>query len=127
MTVDTIIRKQHRWADAVSNIYMNAARFMYTAHEIDRAVQDHVWNNSEFKKLPRYAQSFVEGVRGYCDREHWKLIEYSYAIDGERLLLSDPKYRAIPSQEISEKWSHTGCHVYKSDVTKRFTALTKAE
>jgi hypothetical protein len=108
------------YADGMRNLYANAARFLWkieTISEARLAMKD----EPAYRRMPQWAKAFVDGVIYVLDKEHWKLVEYSYEINGVRYLLSDPKYRKFPAEEVNRLWTHTGAFAYKESPTTLFT------
>lgn len=121
MRTETVGRLERQFVNDVENIYNNAARFGWADSFIIEALKKNIYENPDFKRIPRYAQSFVFGAIHLLRQQHWKLVAYSYEIDGTRYLICEEAYRKFSPREVHEKWSHTGCFVYRNDKTKFFT------
>ena len=107
-------------AEDIMNIYANTLRFKWSSEALNNAYLLNILKNPNYKRLPRYSQSFLEGVRYVMDKQLWKELVYSYDIEGTRLALTDARYRKIPPNVITNKYLHTGAWVYKEDVNSIF-------
>ena len=121
MRVERVIKLEKLFAEEVHNIYKNAARFRWSADQINKYYKEGILENDLYRRLPRYSKTFIDGVRYILDKQHWSLVCYSYSIEGKRMLTSDPNYRKLSAKMVYERWSHTGCFVYIDDVTKFYT------
>jgi len=117
MSQDKISRLEKSFSEQIINIYMNAARFHWDANKVNEAVIT-VWTDSVYESLPRYAKSFVEGVCWKCDRDHWKLVVFSYEINGKRMAIDEERYQKVSPREVHEKWGDTGKYIYRDNKEK---------
>lgn len=117
---------ERRLAEAIHNIYMNSARFRWTHKFTNEAVVASIYGNPDYAKLPRYSQTFLDGVLHHCRYLHDKLIVFSYVVKGERLALDDPRYRQVDPSYIHEHCSKTGAFVYRDDTSKFWTEPEQA-
>ncbi len=58
---------------------------------------------------------------------HERHLVFSYEIDGTRMMITEERYRKVSPQVVHEKWSHTGCFVYKEDPTMLWTEPKSVE
>ncbi len=118
MKVERVTKLERRYAEAAHKIYENAARFMWDHDFVLRAIREGIYEESDYKQPPRYAQSFIAGVLHHCRHAHDKLTVYSYEVRGERLAITTEAYSEVSPQYIHEHCSHTGAFVYKDDHSK---------
>jgi hypothetical protein len=102
------------------NLYDNAKRFQWDSDFVNESVNKHI-RNDNYRKLPRYAQSHVDGALEALYKLHWRNVEFSYEIAGKRLSIRSEEYRKVKPQEVSELWSHTGAFIYIDSPNKLFT------
>jgi hypothetical protein len=114
---DKISKSENRFIDSICNIYLNAARFHWSQQKILDSIEFNVYDVPEYKKLPRYSQSKIEGGLCVLRKGHEKLLVFSYEIDGVRMTIREERYRKISPQIVHEKYSHTGAFVYRKDPT----------
>lgn len=117
MSRKRILELRQSFSHQIVNIYMNAARFHWDSSKVNEAVIA-IWNDSAYKNLPNYAKSFIDGVRWKCDKDHWKLVVYSYEIKGVRMAIDEERYRKVSPREVHEKWGDTGKYIYRDNKEK---------
>lgn len=126
MKLDKVIRLEKSFVEQAENIYNNGTRFCWSHDEINRHYREHILQNEDYRKMPRYAQSFVEGARHLLDKRLWKEVVFSYEVKGKRLATDSPKYRKYSAEYIHKHCSETGCFVYRSNPDKMFTFPTSS-
>jgi hypothetical protein len=77
-----------------------------------------VFKHPAWDKLPFTCHQYIMGADDVLMQLYWEHVEFSYVINGERLRLSDPKYRAFPPQDVD---CSTGAYVYKVPPHNLFT------
>ena len=121
MRHEQITKLEQSFVHDVHNIYQNAERFQWPDKVILEAISKNIYENEQFRRLPRYAKCFVRGVIYYLREMHWRKVVFSYEIDGERHAIDSPKYRSISPQYVHETASQSGCFIYKEPPHKMFT------
>lgn len=100
------------FAQDITNLYCNAARFHWDTNRLSEYRRD-IFNRARQSKIPQYAIEFLRGVDWHCNKMHWQLLVYSYEINGMRLAIDSDEYRKIPPQDVCELWLHTGAFIYR--------------
>jgi hypothetical protein len=121
MDLDRVIKLEKSFASAVHEIYRSAAELGLSSSEINKRICENIWENDVYKKLPRYAKSFVEGVRHHCEMLQWELVVFSYVVNGKRLTIESEEYRKVDPCYVSENCTDTGAFVYREFPDKLFT------
>ena len=121
MRIEKVIKLEKSFAHDVHNIYQNAERFQWKDSQIIEAIRVNIYENPEYKKMPRYAKSFVQGVIFYLREMHWRKVVFSYEINGKRLATNSPEYRKVSPKYVHETCSQSGCFIYAEPPNKLFT------
>lgn len=112
---------RRRFVEETHLIYDYARTCQWSSAKLSETYIKRVLANEDYKELPRYERSYLEGVRDVLDSELWNNhLVFTYEIDGVRMAIDDPRYRAVPASEVNDKYSHTGAYSYRDDVTKLF-------
>lgn len=111
MRLTTSLNHRQRLIGNVNSVFSSAFFGEYTHQQLTQALIRVMYEDYAWKRVPQWVRSYVQG---YSDstRRHFERanIEHSYVIDGERLLLSDPKYKAYPPRDVD---TTTGAMAYK--------------
>lgn len=94
-------------------------------HHIYRQAREYYWPHTEIMKrmnvlyetlYPRIRmcdKEYLYGVSSTLFRLHWDNLVFSYVVNGKRLAIDSPEYRAVEAQFISEFCSDSGAHMYR--------------
>lgn len=119
MNLETISTLEKHYASQLANLYANTIRFQWNSEFLEEKIRE-IQAESYFRKLPRYAKSFINGVIHMLEKDLNQNLVYSYEINGKRVPINCEEFRKIPAKTVYEKWGNTGAFVYKEAPHKIF-------
>lgn len=113
-------KNSQRSKEQIANIWRQARDYWWSQATINERLAK-VWNDPTMLTQPMYVKEFLRGYSTACFDMHWSHLVFSYNC-GEhgRLSIESPEYKAISPQEIHEKYSDTGCYVYRDNLNAMF-------
>ena len=114
------LRVRDSYRESIGNIYSNVARFHWSAADLNKHMSD-LRSEESYRRLPLWAIHYLNGATAVYDLQHWKLLVFSYAVNGVRLPITSARYRRYSPRKIHEQCAHTGAFVYKDAPDKLFT------
>src|SRR6478736_186065 len=97
---DRAAKLQRQWCDAVSAIYRDAAAMHLTHAEVLSRFTERVTDMPEWRRVPRYVQTYVLGYRDACMQAMWRSVVWMKSVDGK--LLSTEEVDALSASETGD-------------------------
>jgi hypothetical protein len=112
---------------AINRAFADAVKDHWTHEQTLEWRNVNIYNVNDFKLLPvadrHYLLGFWDAFFACPEGLIWNtMLVFTYEVNGVRLALGTPEYRAIDPGEICNKWINTGAYCWKDDITKCFTA-----
>jgi hypothetical protein len=113
--LETSLRRKERLKRDIVDLFSRCRSFHWPQDKFLQG-RDAIYSSDDWVRAPQWVKSWLQGymtalMENMERHEH----AFSYEIDGKRMLLTDPEYKAMSPREVHEKWSHTGALVWKDD------------
>lgn len=115
------IKVRESLASSIRRIFEEAERQFSSHKEMCDKLDKLIYSNEKYKKLPNYQKSFLNCVRDTMYNLHWKFVEFSYIVQGKRLLITSEEYKKIDPVHITQNCLKTGKFVYIKNPEKEYT------
>jgi len=120
MKTERALKLRKQFTEYVSNTFTNAERFYWSCDCIYESLRENIFNTNDYAKCPMWLHAYIDGYIERCFEQHWKLVIFSYEINGKRVTIQSNNYRKIPPNKID---TSTGCYVYIDSPEHFFTLL----
>ncbi len=120
MSIDRTLAYQRKLKEGIRNLVDNTIRFEWTLDEFLAYRKCHIYGDPTWRKLPRWSQEYLLGYQDGLMVNIDRLTVFSYVIDekGTRAAIDSDLYRKVAPSVIHKLYSHTGAHVWRSNVNK---------
>lgn len=109
----------HNRTERIVSIFIQAEREYLSSTEISVLTRE----ATNDPRLPLWATRQLTGVEnGLRAMLYRQALVFAYKINGRYLPIDCPKYKAIAPQDVHDKYSQTGVHVYRCNTEKVYFA-----
>jgi len=112
---------KQRMLTRINDLYHEAVLYKDTANALTDKYCERILHSPEYHKLPVYMREYLRGYRDAKADALWSHMVFSYEVDGKRLSIESPEYKAYDAIYISENCTDTGCYIWRSDMSKLYT------
>jgi hypothetical protein len=119
---ERVNRKQMRLTGILMELYRRCEESQWPHEKLLRERNERFYGSPDYAATSTYVHEFLRGVEHVLMQRLWDVTVFSYEIDGKRLMLGTPEYRAVSPMTID---TDTGAFVYKAEPHGLFTIPKK--
>jgi hypothetical protein len=121
MRKDRMLNIKDKMLARIDDIYCNAELYCYSGKQITNKYLEIVLMTDDYNRLPLYMKEYIRGYKDCKAKDIWHKLVFSYVVNGKRLAIDTPEYKAIDYFYIYDNCLHSGAYVWRKDTSKLFT------
>lgn len=122
-SLDTTINRKRRLKSRLGDLLQRVEIYGLSHDEYLTRRTAEIFESDDWKRAPEWVKSYLRGYEDGFMVALWREVVFSYEIDGKRLAIDTPEYRAIPPKRVNDEFSDTGAYIWRK--SGKFWTLPK--